>query len=76
MSAAGLNEQNMEPWGQEHLILKKNFFWPLYTACGILVRQPGMEPVPRAVEVLSPTHWAAREFQGALHTKASEEKAG
>ena len=26
MSAAGMNEQNMEPWGQEHLIFKKKIF--------------------------------------------------
>ena len=30
-------------------------------ACGILVPQPGIEPGPMAVEVLSPNHWIARE---------------
>ena len=29
------------------------------TACGI---QPGIEPVPPAVETRSPNHWTAREF--------------
>ena len=28
---------------------------------GILVPQPGIEPVPPAVEVRSPNHWTARE---------------
>ena len=31
-------------------------------ACRILVPQPGIEPVPPAVEAQSPNHWAAREF--------------
>ena len=38
------------------------FFWPHCAACGILVPRPGIEPVPRAVEVGSPNHWTAREF--------------
>ena len=33
--------------------------WPF---CGILVPRPGIEPGPLAVRVLSPNHWAAREF--------------
>ena len=28
----------------------------------ILVPQPGIEPRPLAVRVLSPNHWTAREF--------------
>ena len=32
-------------------------------ASGILVPQPGIEPVPRAVEVRSLNHWTAREVQ-------------
>ena len=38
------------------------FFWPCHAAYGILVPQPGIEPVPPAVEVRSPNHWTAREF--------------
>ena len=34
------------------------------TACGILVPQPGMEPMPPAVEARSPNHWTAREAPG------------
>ena len=36
------------------------FFSPL--ACGILVPQPGIEPMPPAVEAWSPNHWPIREF--------------
>ena len=32
------------------------------TAWGILVPQPGIEPVPPAVEAQSLNHWIAREF--------------
>ena len=31
-------------------------------ACGILVLQPGIEPVPPAVEMQSPNHWTTGEF--------------
>ena len=31
----------------------------LYVACGILVPQPGVEPMPLAVEARSPNHWTA-----------------
>ena len=62
--------------GRSISYLKKKFFWPHYTARGILVRQPWIEPVPPAVEALSPAHWATREFQGAPPTKASEEETG
>ena len=31
-------------------------------ACGILVPQPGIKPVPCAVKAWSPNHWTAREF--------------
>ena len=31
-------------------------------ACGILVPQPGIEPVSSAVEVPSPNHWTTREL--------------
>ena len=32
------------------------FFWLCLTACGILVPQPGIDPVPPAVEAWSPNH--------------------
>ena len=37
------------------------FFWPRCMACGILVSQPGMEPLLPAVETQSLNHWIARE---------------
>ena len=37
------------------------FIGPL-TACGILVPQPGIEPVPPEVEAKSPNHWTTRKF--------------
>ena len=33
------------------------FFWPHRTACGILVPQPGIKPMPPALEVWSLNHW-------------------
>ena len=33
---------------------------------GILVPQPGIEPIPPAVEVWSPYHWTTREVLPAL----------
>ena len=36
-------------------------FWPHQVACGILVPQPGIEPVPPAVEAQSLNHRTARE---------------
>ena len=36
-------------------------FWPRCSACGILVPQPGIEPVPPAVEAQSLNHWTSRE---------------
>ena len=38
------------------------FFWLHRVACGILVPQPGIEPVPSAVKVQGPNHWTVREF--------------
>ena len=32
-------------------------------ACRILVTQPGLRPVPPAVESHSPNHWTTRDFQ-------------
>ena len=37
------------------------FFFFDCTACGILVPQPGIKPVPRVVEMQSPNHWPAKE---------------
>ena len=37
-------------------------FWQSYTACGILVPQPGIEPGPRAVKAQSSNHWTTREL--------------
>ena len=43
------------------------FFWPHPVTSGILVPQPGIEPIPPAVEeVWSPYHWNAREVLPAL----------
>ena len=44
---------------------------------GILVPQPGTEPVPLAVEALSLNHWTAREvlrtgFSDSLRTSVSQ----
>ena len=38
-------------------------FLPHHTACGFLVLQPGIEPVPPAVEVWSLNHWTTKESQ-------------
>ena len=35
---------------------------PSFVACGILVPQPGVEPVPLAVKVQSPYNCTARKF--------------
>ena len=37
------------------------FFWPCHAACGILVPQQGIEPVPPAWDVQSLNHWTATE---------------
>ena len=39
-------------------ILKQ--FWLYHMSCGILVSQPGIEPMLPAVEVQSLNHWATR----------------
>ena len=36
------------------------FSWLHHVACGILVPQPGIEPVPSAVKAQNPNHWTAR----------------
>ena len=37
------------------------FFWPRCASYGILVHQPGIEPIPPAVEVGSLNDWTASE---------------
>ena len=39
-----------------------HIFWPCLEACGILVPQPGVEPMPPAVEAQHLSHRMAREF--------------
>ena len=36
-------------------------FLPHWAVCGVLVPQPGIEPLPVAVEEQSPNHWTTRE---------------
>ena len=43
------------------LVLASFFFWLHREACGALVPQPGMEPMPPALAVWSLNHWATRE---------------
>ena len=45
--------------------LKKNLPFQIFmclTACRILVSQPGIKPMPLAVEAQSSNHWTTREF--------------
>ena len=37
------------------------YFWRCCTACSFLVPQPGIKPVPPAVEAWSLNHWTTRE---------------
>ena len=37
-----------------------SLFWPHHAACGILVPQPGIQPIPLALGVQSLNHWTAR----------------
>ena len=46
---------------RENLLDSFFFFWLHHTACRVLVPRPGIEPMPRAVEVQSRNHWTARE---------------
>ena len=41
--------------------------WLYFMACGILVHQPGIEPMPPAVEVRSLNHWTAKQVQYAIY---------
>ena len=38
------------------------YFWPCHTAAGSLVLQPGIRPVPTALEARHPNHWTTREI--------------
>ena len=38
------------------------FFWSCWMTCRTLVPQPGIKPMPPAVEAWSPSHWTAKEF--------------
>ena len=38
-------------------------------ACGILVSQAGIEPMPLAVKAQSPNHWTSKEFQNSFYFK-------
>ena len=50
----------------ELLIFILFYFWPHHMACRILVPQPGIEPLPPAVEVWSLNHWTTREVLSEL----------
>ena len=38
------------------------YFWLLHMACRILAPQPGLEPVPPAVEEQSFDHWGKSQY--------------
>ena len=40
------------------------FSWSHLKACGILVPQPGIKPVPFSLQVQTPNHWTTREVPG------------
>ena len=49
-------------------------FWPLLAAGEVLVPQPGIEPLPSAVDTQSPNHETTREVWiiSSDHSKPSE----
>ena len=47
-------------------------FWLHWVACGILIPQPGIEPMPSAVKAWSPNHWTSREVSQLIHFKDKE----
>ena len=57
-----------------HGYLFQILFFFGYTACGILVPQPGIKPVPLAVEAPSLNHWTSREFLMIRFRKSSMAK--
>ena len=42
------------------------FFGLHHRACGILIPQPGIKPMPSTVKAQSPNHWTARKFPSKL----------
>ena len=57
--------------GMDFIILIHFFpptFWLHHAACGILVRWPGIEPMPSAVGAWRLNHWTTREL---LHPNSS-----
>ena len=55
------NSISLEPYIHIRYVIKRFFFLPSRTACGILVHWPGIEPVSSAVE--SGNMWTAKEVQ-------------
>ena len=53
------------------MVLYFFIFWLHCTACRILVPQPGIEPVPLAVEMWTPNHWTTGEFPWGLFYKGT-----
>ena len=49
------------------IIIRSILFWLHCVACGIFVSLSGIEPVPSALGVWSPNHWATREFPKSAH---------
>ena len=49
------------------------FFGPHHAACGILASQPGIEPMPLAVEARILSHCTTREVPGVPITEALTE---
>ena len=46
--------------------IKRIFFWLHHMACGILVPQPRIRPMPPAVKAQSLNHWTGRKIWGFL----------
>ena len=44
-------------------------FWSSHTACGVLVPQPGIEPVPFALKAQGPEHWTIRKVPKKIYLK-------
>ena len=53
--------RQMDRWTSHRAVPFIFLIWPHRTACGILIPQPGMEPVLPAVEAWSLSHWTTRE---------------
>ena len=51
------------------MVLLIFIFWLRREACGILVPQPGMEPVPPALGAQSPNLWTTREVPTSYYLK-------